>query len=382
MAFSPAFGAETLIDAARRIGAGDPGRTVEINTMLAELHRERAENTLQGPEVEFGYKFNNTAGGENRWGLSVSQDFDWLGVYGARRKALNYRSQAYSMLVFDSFIESALKASDALADLGAARQRLALLDSVAADYADLAKIYSGAYSDNLVTVMSVRKLGIETFALDRRIAEARAALTAAESRLRAMDVDPATISLDTPAIPSLAPQEVYRRQLMDRDLGVKAATMLKDAADADMSVARRTALPSFSVGYTHDYEEGQHFNGFSVGISLPSWAPRSSILAAGEDAASRAASARLTLAQRTAAVDADYAEATVLIAALTRGESTFATDDYPAILRTLFDRGELTMPQYLYEYTEYIDAKLDYIDMQWRLAAAALRMNRFNLLPL
>lgn len=381
LAAAAAVASEPLADVARRIGASNPEVVALASEHSAEIARERAVNTLQGPEVEFGYKFNNTAGGDDRWGLSVVQGFDWPGVYGARRQARRYREGAFSALLADRVMESTVAAAEAIADLCAARQRLATLEGVEADYGRLRGIYAAAYERNLVTVMSVRKLDIETFALDRRIAEARAAVAAAESRVRAMGADPAAVAVESPAIPSLEPLEAYRSRMASGDYGLQAASLMQDAATADVRAARRAALPSFAVGYTHDYEERQHFNGFTVGISLPSWAPRASITAAMDDAKARATAASITLAQRTAALDADYTEATAMIAALTRAEATFAADDYPAILRTLFDRGELTMPQYLYEYIEYVDARLEYIDMQWRLAAAAVRLNRYNLLP-
>lgn len=46
----------------------------------AELQQARAANVLQGPEMDFGYKFN-AAGGPDKWGVSVGQAFDWPGVY-------------------------------------------------------------------------------------------------------------------------------------------------------------------------------------------------------------------------------------------------------------------------------------------------------------
>ncbi len=46
-----------------------------------------AENNLQDPEVEFDRAWGTTADTGNKWGLSVSQSFEWPGVYAARNKA-------------------------------------------------------------------------------------------------------------------------------------------------------------------------------------------------------------------------------------------------------------------------------------------------------
>ncbi|MDE7141660.1 MAG: TolC family protein, partial [Muribaculaceae bacterium] len=47
-------------------------------------------------------------------------------------------------------------------------------------------------------------------------------------------------------------------------------------AEAEASVAKAGRYPSFSVGYRHAFEEGTHFDGFSVGIGLPLYSRRHS----------------------------------------------------------------------------------------------------------
>ena len=64
---------------AREIALRNPDLAAVKAGYEAQVSETRAANTLAGPEVDFYYKFN-AAGGENRWGLSVGQAFDWPGL--------------------------------------------------------------------------------------------------------------------------------------------------------------------------------------------------------------------------------------------------------------------------------------------------------------
>lgn len=68
--------------------------------MPAPKHRWKAymEKILEAPEVEFSRVWNTESGGENKWSLSVSQSFDWPGVYAARREATRSSRSAMHFL--------------------------------------------------------------------------------------------------------------------------------------------------------------------------------------------------------------------------------------------------------------------------------------------
>ena len=68
---------------ARRIAATMP--SVKPSRRRRQLKKESldAANVLSGPEAEFEYKFGPE---QNRWGVSIGQEFEFPGVYGARSR--------------------------------------------------------------------------------------------------------------------------------------------------------------------------------------------------------------------------------------------------------------------------------------------------------
>ena len=86
-----AAGANTFDDVLSEVMSNNLTGRAEAARAEAQTEGILGENTLESPEVEFSRVWNTEAGGENKWSLSVSQSFDWPGVYAARREAARTR---------------------------------------------------------------------------------------------------------------------------------------------------------------------------------------------------------------------------------------------------------------------------------------------------
>lgn len=337
----------------------------------AELEEARAANALQGIEADFDYKFGSD---DNRWGVSVSQGFDWPGVYAARSKANGFRAEAYRYLYTSERADRVCEAAQALIEYAAATEQAALFNIALDNVKALRTAYAKAMEKGAATILEVRKLELEAFATEERVAEARQRLNSARAALLALGAE---VPESAPAIPAYTAADIESLQAGSSP-AILAAGRMAAAAHAETSAARRAAMPSFKIGFVHDYEDGQHFNGFSVGIALPTWAPRHAIAAA--KSREMAAEAAIDLAQPAfnARVNADRAEASALTARIASGIDLFGNDDYPALLRKALDRRAMTLPEYLREYNDYLEAKSGYIDMQARLASLCSSLKRYS----
>ncbi len=131
-------------------------------------------------------------------------------------------------------------------------------------------------------------------------------------------------------------------------------------AQAQASVTRSGRYPSFSLGYRHAFEEGTHFDGFSVGIGLPIYSRRH---------ANAASKASLLAAENTAlqlendlmaGMRADYAAALSLSAQLDDMGPAVENADNLRLLRRALDGGELSLLDYLGEVNFFREALLEY----------------------
>ena len=346
----------------------------------AEMAAARADNVLPGLEVDFDYKFGSH---ENKWGAGVSQSFDWPGVYSARRKANSARASAFTQLYRADYLERALEAKQLLLNLARARMTLDVVAEAQANVARLQDLYNFAFERGETTVLEVRKLRLQAFELACRRAEAEADLESIAASLAAINGGEA-INVDFGGvIPSdaLGSEAGYLEQLKANDPAVAAQLSLGEVAQREVAVARRSALPSFSLGYVYENEGGDSFHGFSVGIGLPTWSNsarvasvRAQKLAADSDALD------YTLRMR-ATISADYAAAVRLGARLEAARADFENDSYPRLLEKALDGGRINLLEYLREYNDYLDAKSAYIDIQYRYSSLVAGLNRYNLLP-
>ena len=364
--------ADDFDEAARGIAGANPQVAASRARYEARLEEGRAANVLAGPEVDFDYKFA-PSGVENRWGISVGQSFDWPGAYAARRKANGYRAE---------FVEKALEAKQLLIAIAESRKQLELLRAASMNMTRLAEAYETAFAQGETTMLEVSKIRLRRFEIENRLAKAEIEDEQLLNNLRALNGGAGCPEVpELPLTAHLRSLEEYRQELEDNDPGAAANRRLEAAALADVSAARRSALPSFKLAYVHDYEEGFHFNGFSVGISLPLWGPRASVKAARAEAMAQIQDTGDYSVRVNARLLNDYRLCSRLDSRVDAARRLFADDAYPAQLRKALDAGLITLFEYLSEYGSYLDAKSEYYTLCGELAQAWASLERFSLLP-
>lgn len=373
--------ADDFDEAARGIAGANPQVAASRARYEARLEEGRAANVLAGPEADVDYKFA-PSGVENRWGVSVGQSFDWPGAYAARRKANGYRAEAFAQLYRAEFVEKALEAKQLLIAIAESRKQLELLRAASMNMTRLAEAYETAFAQGETTVLEVSKIRLRRFEIENRLARAEVEDEQLLNNLRALNGGAGCPKVpELPLTAHLRSLDEYRQELEDNDPGAAANRRLEAAALADVSAARRSALPSFKLAYVHDYEEGFHFNGFSVGISLPSWGPRASVKAARAEALAQIQdTGDYSLRVNTRLLN-DYRLCSRLDSRVDAARRLFADDAYPAQLRKALDAGLITLFEYLSEYGSYLDAKSEYYTLCGELAQAWASLERFSLLP-
>lgn len=374
-----AMQAQSLDSLALQLALKDPAVTAAKNNYDAEIESARAANTLAGLDVDLDYKFAPDRG-DNRWGVSVGQSFEWPGVYGARSKATRYRAEAFGQLYRGALVDAAFRANVALSALAASEQRLALLKDA---YANMGMLYESseyAYSRGEITILEMKRVELERFSLAKRRAQAEVELEAARASVRALNGgEDLAVRLSLPQQTHLLPLAEYQQLFNTNDPVLVANNGLFRAAQADASAARLGVLPSFKLAYVHDFEDGTHFNGFSIGVSLPSWNFRSQTRAAEAKAVAEQLSAHDYVLKTNAELVANHAKAVRLNSLVDDGARAFGDDDYPVLLRKALDMGMLNIRDYLTEYNRYLDAEADYIELREQLAQALAYINRYAL---
>ncbi len=113
-----------------------------------------------------------------------------------------------------------------------------------------------AFERGDVTILEVHKLRMERFATASRCAEAEAEAESARAAVKALNggVLP-ELPHDILALSRPMPLGHYEAGFKEHNPSLAANSLLAKVAQSEIEVARRAALPSFSVAYTHAYEE-------------------------------------------------------------------------------------------------------------------------------
>lgn len=338
--------------------------------MQADIAGLRAGNTLEGPEAEFEYLWPSRDG-EARWSASVSQSFDWPGLYGARRRQAEFEAASASMVMQSITLDKALTVKQSIIDIVNARRRLALYESIGRNLDSIDAMVARAYELEDANILDRRKMQIAVLDSRREIASLRADLIALTASLEGQGAqvgdDWTTYPMQTMTEPSDDPLDYPEYRVM-------ATSQLAAAEGA--RVARREGLPRFALGYVHAYEDGTHFNGLSVSIGLPSWSTASRRRAAELEAAAVTADGTARFMTAIAERRALYESARLLSADLSAYRQLTGDDSYLSLLMRAYLGGELTVIDYLNEINIFTQARLSYLDLEYRYNLTLARLNR------
>lgn len=325
----------------------------------AQIMALKAENSLSGPEVGFEYKWPQQIGAGNRWGVEVSQEIEWPGVYGARRQAAANLAGIKSNAAAQTERWLRFEVADRLLQLIDVRKRLEILNEIRSNLEDVSESMARMLDNGQATVIDCRKAEFELLAVREKIADTRAeydrvATLVGFGQIMPSGLDQLTDYPDAPVeLPLMTPDEIEKQIAAQRAID-------------DARVERMKNMPSLSVGYVHDFEEGIHFNGFSLGLKLPAYSARKSNTALRLEAETRQMELEQARAERIANLTGDVAELSHLLELLDEYKRVLGSDDYLRLLRKSFDARQITLTQYLLDQNQYLTTRLDYLALQLR----------------
>lgn len=342
-----------------------------------------ADNNLRDPEIEFEHQWGQDNIG-NKWSLSVSQSFDWPGLYAKRAEIARHSGSAMEFLLQSDILDLRLKASETLIDYINAVKRYRSAIEIIENLDTVSAYLERAYDRRAVTVLDLNKARFERA---NALTAADDALVAVNSLSRELQALSGGMQLDLSSLDEypalvLSPEDVYLESYEKNSPSLMAARSAVLSADSKLAAEKMSLFPGFSLGYIHNVEIGEHFNGLKVGVELPVFSRRHRKAAA--IAEKEAASQQLVdidLAARQE-IYSRYAAASAAGKRLVSYNALFAADgsrdDYRALLQKSFFAGQITLINYLYELNYYIEAKQNYLDLQYRYYQSLVQLERYR----
>lgn len=362
------------------IVANNPALASRKASLEGESMKMQADNNLSDPEVGFEHQWGQDNIG-NKWAVSVSQSFDWPGLYRRRTAAAKAGANAFMKLYEAEEADLRLRVTNTLIDYVSARNKLMLSTAVKQNLDSIYGFIRRAYDMSEATVLDMKKISLEHAEAAARLDDARLAVDNLRHELIALNggkyVDLAEVT-DYPLM-KLYDEEHYTSILETADPALAAAAGEAETARLRASTERLRAMPGFSLGYIHNVELGDHFNGITAGVTLPIFSGRKRAAAARAEALSaeyRMDDYRIAAQNR---LRTDYATAKSYERRLLSYDDMFGDgDNYLQLLYKSFMGGQMTFITYLYEINYYIDARTAYIDLLHDYTLSLASLNRFE----
>lgn len=338
----------------------------------------KSENGLPGPEIGFEHYWVHSD--HTKWTLGVTQSFDWPGLYGINKKkiqqeelAATYRQEALRQ-------QLRLETLILLARISYAQQRIDVCSRHIETFGELKKHLDEALDRGVITILDQRKAAIEeatlTLSLQNFTKDRDAYITELEiltgQTFGGMDIDWIAFRPQN----RLLEYETYLIQSKNSPELLELFSR-SEAANLNIRSADMSNLPGFSIGYRHETEQEIHYNGFSVGLTLPHWNFSARRQAARKQAISAATSYETARLQNENRIKAEYKSALALKESLQKAHSLNAGCDYLDLLKEAYNGGQLTMLDFLREQIFFIEATAQITDLEEQYALLLISLNRY-----
>ncbi|MDE5573654.1 MAG: TolC family protein, partial [Muribaculaceae bacterium] len=345
----------------------------------AEIQEMKAENILEGPELEGFHKWGNS--GDRKYGAGISQGFDWPGLYSARRQMIRNNESALGLLRNATVTDKKVEARSLLIDLVNSKRNISILERIDTMMIDLAKFYDAAYRSGQVSILDKNKIDIEIIRLGGRLTEENNRygdiLASIYDFCGSDQIESELNHLNNYPDAMLLSAEDYKKLAEESDPYMAYLKQIAEVNKSRGKVESRSALPSFSLGYEWEREEGQDFNGFNIGIKFASWSNKNRRAAVVASVLENDVKISAQSKKLMTDIDNDHSTALDLIKQINKFETALNGNHHELLLKAL-KGGQINMLDYIQEVNFYLEAELDLENMRHQYQLALSRLNRLN----
>ena len=347
-------------------------KTVEIDASLASAS---AENSLEGPELEFEYLWANTSSDDNRWSAGISQEFAMPGLYSSRRAAAQAEAESSRVVLLGIKADKALEAKQLILDIINANAHLKFYMDLQDNLHRISELTRHSYDIGEATVLDLRKMQIAEIDNESKISDAMAGIYRMHQDLKALGAE---LPESTEMWQSYPVQLCEKPDEGSNSFFIALEQAQMRAAEAKTKAVKMQAWPTISLGYHHAFEDQTHFNGLSVGLKLPSFSQKKRREAARLEAESLIFDTKNRIITENAENQSLYDSAVKTREMMNRYGELINDNTYLELLAKAYDGGQLTVIDYLNEVNLFSNARHNFMDMQYRYNLTLARLNRYR----
>ena len=331
----------------------------------------RTDNNLPDPTVNYSYQFGSPQELGKTGELTVSQGFDFPTLYGARNKVNKLKTETFDNQHGAFRRQLLLTAKELCLDLVLLNQERALLDHRLKNAGELSALYELRLKTGDANILETNKIRLELMTVQTETATNESARKAKLQELVAMngnqplEFNEATYRLGVDFSTPVGSIEELRHEVIASDLDLLALQSQSEAARKQITVSKSGWLPKLEVGYRRNTGEGELFNGFTVGGSLPLFENRGKVKVAKAQSIAAELQRENVYQKAEAGLVSLYGELEQLQASM-KAYDTGLMDETLELLKKALTARQISMIEYFTEVETIYQSKLAYMQLENR----------------
>ena len=342
------------------------GQLAKANALEA-----RTDNNLPDPTVNYSYQFGSPQELGKTGELTVSQGFDFPTLYGARNKVNKLKTETFDNQHGAFRRQLLLTAKELCLDLVLLNQERALLDHRLKNAGELSALYELRLKTGDANILETNKIRLELMTVQTEAATNESARKAKLQELVAMNGNQPlefNEAMYRPGTDFSAPVrsiEELRHEVIASDLDLLALQNQSEAARKQITVSKSGWLPKLEVGYRRNTGEGELFNGFTVGGSLPLFENRGKVKVAKAQSIAAELQRENAYQKAEAGLVSLYGELEQLQASM-KAYDNGLMDETLVLLKKALTARQISMIEYFTEVETIYQSKLAYMQLENR----------------
>lgn len=371
----------TFEDILNKIVTNNPSLAALTAENDAKIIAMKSENNLPDPELDFDHKWGNEG---VKWGFGVSQSFEWPSVYSIRKNATKQASKAIQYLNNANHLEKILEIKQLLIDIINIRKRLLLMHQISTQMDTLSVKYELGRERGEVSILDINKLNIEKISISQKIKSLETQLNALNFSLTrengGNDVSYIISNLNNYPSEEILSEEKYEQQLKDFDPQLIQYSLLNKSQELNAKALKASKFPGFSIGYKFENELGNYFNGFSVGVSIPIFSKKHKVEAINATQKAISLQSQASEIDKITQIRAQRLNVISLYQELEQYRPIIEDQNNIGLLKKALYGGEINLITYIQEVNFFIEAQLNYLDIEYKYYQLLTTLNKYNLI--
>ena len=352
----------------------------ELKRLASEIraqHLENADaNALADPEVAIGRVWGRHGVG-NKLQLDVTQEIQWPWLYAQQGKASDLVTNTALAEYNAARSDLKLQVTQELMQLVYVRHQMLLVKRLSDNMSKLEEAIDNGLNGGELTIIDKKKAEMEMYCINNTMN----ALSAQESQIMASIQGLSSCRIDLSHISGYPVQQVYSideyKSMAEFSPAINVQHAIAAQETQNEKVALLSRFPTFTVGFQHQTEMGDRFNGFTLGMNLPVFQGRHARKAAIERREAASIASEGLSVKQNSEIDALYSDLLTSKKQIEDYERVFGDNKYLEYVLKAYEGGQITVLDFINEMQYYNNLSQTRLDAEYNYHKALTLLNKY-----